>query len=170
MEGGKMKAFLVAVIVVIFVASGLLGYAESTKIGIVDFEKAFNEYHRTKEEDAKLKAQLEKDRAERDKLAQEINKMRDDLEKLGDEERKKKEEEIRAKVKELNEFQKKAIEDLKNKQRGLWLSIYGDVKDTVKEYAQKNGYTVILDSKAVVYSGERMDITEDIIKILNKGK
>jgi len=164
-----MKAFWGTVVGIIFILSSFLGYAAGTKIGIVDFEKTFNEYHRTKEEDAKLKAQLEKDKTTRDKLAQEINKMKDDLEKLGDEERKKKEEEIREKVKKLNEFQKKAVEDLKDKQRSLWLSIYGDVKSTVKEYAQKNGYTIILDSKAVVYS-EGMDITEEIIKTLNKGK
>lgn len=146
-----------------------LGYAADLKFGFVDFEKVFNEYYKTKAEDAKLKADLEKKKAELDKRKEEITKMRDSAELLGEEAKKQKEKEIVEKIKELNELRKQAEENLIKERNDKWLEIYGEIKDVVGKYGKEKGYNLIFDDKALVYKAEGYDLTDEVIKLLNKG-
>ena len=46
--------------------------------------------------------------------------------------------------------------------------ILDEVKPIINEYAKEVGITVILEKNAVVMSADEMDMTEQVIKILNK--
>lgn len=145
-----------------------LAFAAELKIGYVDFEKVFNEYNKTKTEDAKLKARLEDKKNELDKKREEINKMRESLDVLGEDAKKQKEKELRDKIKELNDLRKKAEEDLLEERNKKWLEIYGEIKEVAGKFGKEKGYTFIFDDKALVYKAEGFDLTEDVIKLMNK--
>lgn len=161
-----MKKLLAVVIGFVLVCG--VGYAADMKFGVADFEKVFNEYQKTKTEDAKLKAELDAKKAELDKKREEINKMRDSAELLGEDAKKQKEKEMRDKIKELSDASRAAEENLLKARNEKWLEIYKEIKDVVGKYGKDKGYTFIFDDKAVVYRVDGYDITDDIIKILNK--
>ena len=46
--------------------------------------------------------------------------------------------------------------------------ILEEVKPIINEYAKEVGITVILEKNAVVMSSDEMDMTNEVIKILNK--
>lgn len=145
-----------------------LAFSADFKFGFVDFEKVFNEYYKTKAEDAKLRADLDKKKAELDKKKEEITKMRDSADLLGEDAKKQKEKEIVDKIKELNELRKQAEENLIKERNDKWLEIYGEIKNIVGKHGKEKGYTLIFDDKALVYKAEGYDLTEEVIKLLNK--
>ncbi len=157
----------------LLVAVGILvvcacGQAAEMKFGYIDFEKAFNEYGRTKTEDARLKKELEGAEAELEKQAFEISKMRDQLELLGEEARKEKEEDLRKKIQDLNKQRTDKRKELVEARNAKWLEIYDEIKNVTAEYGKNNGYTYIFDDKALIYKQADADVTGDVIKILNK--
>lgn len=164
-----MKKALIVVLAGLFVFSGL-AYSADFKFGYADFEKIFNEYQKTKTEDARLKAELEKKKTELDAKREEINKLRDSAELLGEEAKKAKQKEIADKIKELRELQKQAEEGLVEQRNKKWLEIFGEIKAVAAKYGKEKGYTFIFDDKALVYKADGLDITDDIIKLLNKEK
>lgn len=143
-------------------------YAADLKFGYVDFEKVFNEYYKTKTEDAKLKADLEKKKAELEKKKEEINKLKNSAELLGEDAKKVKEKELVEKVKELRQLQQESEQDLVKERNEKWLELYKEIKDVVAKYGKDKGYTFIFDDKALVYKTDGYDITNEIVKILNK--
>ena len=163
-----MKRVLGILMVIGLVVSFSITYAAEMKIGYVDFEKVFNEFHRTKTEDKKLKKELEDKEKELEKKTTEISKMRDDLELLSDDARSKKEEEIKTKIKELNDIRTVAREDLIKERNEKWLEIYEEIKDVIAKFGKEKGYAFILDDKALIYKMEKDNLTENVIKILNK--
>lgn len=165
-----MKKSLAGIMGLILVLGIGMGYAAEFRIGYVDFEKVFNEYNRTKTEDARLKAELEKKEKELEKKSVGISKMRDELELLSEEARKEKQEELREKIKELNQLRKEARQDLLEERNKKWLEIYEEIKEVIAKYGKEKGYTFVFDDKAIIYKAEGYDLTEEVVKILNKGK
>lgn len=162
-----MKKLLVAALLGVFVFSGFV-YAADLKFGYVDFEKVFNEYYKTKSEDAKLKAELDKKKADLDKKKEEVDKLRNSAELLGAEAKKAKDKEIVEKIKELRQLQKDAEENLMKERNEKWLEIYKEIKDIVAKFGKDKGYTFIFDDKALVYRAEGLDLTDEVIKLVNK--
>lgn len=165
-----MKRLLVVLMGLGLVLGLSMSYAAELSTAYVDFEKTFNEYHKTKTEDARLKSELEKKEKELDGKAAEISKMSDELELLSDEAREKKQKEIRERIKELNQLRKDARQDLLDKRNKIWLEIYDEIKEVVAQYSKKKGYTFVFDDKALIYKADGYDITDEIVKMLNKGK
>ena len=46
--------------------------------------------------------------------------------------------------------------------------ILKEMSDVIKEYGQKNGYSIILNDRVLLYGDSGMDLTNEIIKILNE--
>ena len=119
-----MKRILAVLVILGLVFIFSYGQAAEMKIGYIDFEKAFNEYYRTKTEDAKLKKELEDAEAGLEKKAFEISKLRDKMELLGEDARKEKEKELREQIQALNEMRTKTRDELVEKRNKKWLEIY----------------------------------------------
>lgn len=163
-----MKRIILVVAGLVFLCS--IGLAEEAKFGYVDFEKVFNEYHKTKTEDTRLKAELEKKKNEFDAKREEINKLRDSMELLGEDARKEKEKEMREKIGELSAMRKDTEEKLLEERNKKWLEIYTEIKDVVAKYGKDKKYTFIFDDKALIYKLDKYDLTDQAVKILNKSK
>jgi len=138
------------------------------KIGSVDFEKVFNEYHKTKKGNEVLAKEKTAKEDEGRKLVESVNQMRKEAELLSQDAKKKKEEEIRGKIRELKEFTEITRRDLLKKRNQMWKKIFEEIRDVVQKKGKKEGYTMIYDEKALLYKDESLDMTDEIIRELNK--
>ena len=163
------KIFVVSLISLLFtcftvnVSSAL---AES-KIGFVDLSKAFDAYQKTKDFDKSLEQKGTTKQNQREKLVKEIRKMRDELELLNETTRKTKEGDIESKMKTLQKFDQEAKTELVKERDDMVKDILGEMNDVIKEYGKKNGYSMVLNDRVLLYGKEELNITDDIIKILN---
>lgn len=138
------------------------------KIGYVDFEKVFNEYHKTKEGNEILNKEKVAKEDEGKKLVDVINKMRQEAELLSQDAKKKKEEEIKQKIKELREFTELTRRDLIKKRNDMWKGIFEDIRAVVQEKGKNEEYSLIFDDKALLFKLDGLDLTEEVIQVLNK--
>lgn len=150
----------------------LLAEAESGKIGYVDIKKIFENYKKAKTVEEGFKKEIESEQKKIDEMQEEFKKMQEEYEKkkniMKPEEQQKKEEELKTK---LQEIQKKWIETkqkLDERGKSLENQIFEEIKKAIGEFAKKNGYTIVLDSRLILYGDNASDLTDEIIKILNK--
>jgi Skp family chaperone for outer membrane proteins len=48
--------------------------------------------------------------------------------------------------------------------------ILKDIEEAVKKYSEKEGFTLVFNDRVLVYQTKSMDITDQIVAILNSGK
>ncbi|MFA4991158.1 MAG: OmpH family outer membrane protein [Candidatus Omnitrophota bacterium] len=153
---------------VFFVFAGL-SYAENTgKIGYIDLSRSFDEYQKTKDLDKELEKKGDAKQGEREKIVREIRKMREELELLNKEAKDKKEVDIEAKIKMLQEFDQGAKTDLTQERDNMVKDILKEMNDVIKEYGEKQGYSIIVNDRVLLYGDKAMDLTDQVIKILNE--
>ena len=81
-----------------------------------------------------------------------------------------KERDYQTKLRDLQRMQRDYQDDLRRKDRELTESILKDIDTIVKRIGEEQKYTVILERNqpAVVYISSSLDLTEEIIKLLNE--
>jgi len=104
---------------------------------------------------------------EREKVVQEIRNMREELELMNKSSREKKELDIEAKIKSLQDFDQEAKLDLTKERDNMVKDILKEMSDVIKEYGEKNEYSIIVNDRVLLYGDHGMDLTNEIIKILN---
>ncbi len=159
-------------ILIFFCILGASLFAQNIKIGYVDIKKIFSNYEKAKKTEEGFRKEVMEEQKNIDKMQEEIKKMQEDYEKkksfMKPEEQKKKEEEIRAKLQEFSKKWTEVSQRLDEKGKLLEGQIIDEIKKVIAEYAKKNGYAVIIDSRLLLYGDNSCDLTEEIIKILNK--
>jgi Skp family chaperone for outer membrane proteins len=189
MNASRLVGFMVAGALAVLPAR-----AVEVKVAVVDALRLLKEYHKTEIAESHMKEQYEDFTAERDKLLAEHKKLKREFEALRSEANNKAlSEEAQDKKKELAEdkiseviqyegtIRDKALsrkKQLEGEGRRMQSELIKEIRETIKGYAQKNGYTLVLDSsglvasgfEAVLYSDEKMDITDAILSLLNADK
>jgi len=162
-----------------------------TKIGIIDLRKVFDEYHKTKTADARLKDQAADLDKERKAMMDQYQKTTDDykaaLEGANDqavsaderEKRKKTAESKLLEIKKLEgdirQFDNQARATLEEDQRKLRDKILVEIRTVINTRAKSAGYSLVLDSASesfnktpvVMYTNGENDLTTDVLKELN---
>jgi len=161
------KILAISIFVLSFAIS-LNAFAKEIKIGYVNMRKVFFEYEKTKEFNAKLETEDEETKKAMNEKTQELRKLRDELDLLSDEAKKKKEPELKQKLKELDAIRKEKLEGFIRKRDAMFKEIRDDIVETTADYAKKNNYDIILDDAVLLYSSKSYEITENILKVLNK--
>lgn len=153
-----------------FMCIGLL--AQNSKIGYVDIKKVFDNYEEAKKTEEKFKKEIDDAQKDLDKLQEEVKKMQDDYEKkknmMKPEEQTKKENELKAKIQELSKKWIETKQKLDDRGKALENQIFEDIKKAIGDYAKKNGYSMVVDSRLILYGESAVDLTDEIIKIINK--
>lgn len=169
MSGSWKRFFSIAVM--FFAAFCFLAspaYCLGGKIGYVDSRRAFQEYERKKSVEAELNGLSKGYQQQRAKKIEAITKLRDEAELLSEEARAEKQKEINARVAELQEFDRKTRQELLAKQNEMLRVVIDDIQKVIDEMGKKGGYDYILDSQSIRYAKEGFDITDEVIKQLNK--
>lgn len=164
-----IKRFLalgILILCLVFYAGNSFG--KELKLGYVSMRKVFYEYTKTKDFNTQLEKEDEGTKKEIEKMTETLRKLRDEMDLLSAEAREKKEPEVRQKIKELDDFRREKVETFIKKKDEMFKEIRNDIMDVVTAYAKKNGYDIVFDEAAFVYSAESYDITDTIVKELNK--
>jgi len=142
--------------------------AEGLKVGYIDVSTVFDEYKRTVDSDEALEKETQGKQEEREKKASKIKRMMDELELLSEKGRQEKQVEIDKKVDELKGYDMQTRRNLRKKRDEMVTDILKEIDDVVKEYAENNGFDLILNDTVLLYKKDAMNITQNILEILNK--
>ncbi len=170
------------------------GWAQDVKIGVVNLDRAFSEYYKTKLADAQLKQQADEFNEERKKLVGEYEKLQEQFAKLRDEAqnialsesvRSAKRDEAEDKLVELRDYESRIrrFDETRRKQlddqsRRMRKRIVDEIMQTANNFTRVRGLQLLLDSSAqslngvemVLYADPKLDVTDDLLNELNKGK
>jgi outer membrane protein len=166
--------FVLWVITGVCVAS--LALAEEPKIGSVDLQRALNESDAGKKAKEEFKVEVDKLQARLKKQKDEIDNLKEQLEKkslvVKESERGNLEDEYRKKLRDFERNYKDSQSDLQKKDNELTGYILKDLQEVIREYGERQGYTVILEnsSSAVLYGAKNADLTDEIIQQYNGRK
>lgn len=137
------------------------------KIGYVDVAAVFDGYDKTKEEDAKLGKKSQDKQAQRDKIVESIRNMRNELELLSEKQKETKQLQIDDEMRRLQDFDREGKAQLQRERDDMIRLLLKDIETILNEYAIKNNYTMILNSRVLEYALEEYDITKEILNLLN---
>jgi outer membrane protein len=186
------RTILALVAVMGMVAFG--AQAQDQRIVFIDLDRVFNEFYKTKLADAQLKDQAEEFNEERRKLVEEFEtlqaKFTDAREEaqntaLSEEVRNRKRNEAEELLIDIREFESRMQrfdtsrrKQLEDQGRRMRTRIVTEIQDVISNHARNQGYTSVIDSSGqslnaveiVLYVDPRVDISEAVIELLNKGQ
>lgn len=145
-----------------------VSFSKDLKIGYVDIFEIFNEYEKTKDYDAVLEKKKDKEKTKLDASKEKIQKMQNKLSLLKDEEQEKQAEKIEDAIRDFKKEERKIYIDLKKERDEKMKEIVTDINDTIEDYAKKNNLDLVVNANAILYGAKAMDLTETILKIVNK--
>ncbi len=170
-------------------------FAQATgRIVTIDMQKIFDQYYKTPTARAKLEEtrdqftkELQTKQEELKKQVDELNKLREDQDRpeytpeVREEKRKKMTEklgEMQKMQRDLEEYRRSHQKILEEQSLRMRQSILKEITDVVLKEAKDAGYLLVLDKSgntlnglpSVVFSQDAMEITAEIIKILNKNQ
>ena len=164
------------------------------KIAVIDMNRVFQEYNKTRVNEAKLKKQAEIFKEYSTQLAQSLAKLRQEFIKLRDDSQnmvysaaerenrrmnaQEKYRQAAAKEQELREYNRERQAQLRDEYEKLRNSILEDISKVVEAKCLAEGYGLVLDKSGrtlnniplVVYSSKMLDITDSVIQTLNLGQ
>ncbi|MFC1631632.1 OmpH family outer membrane protein [Candidatus Omnitrophota bacterium] len=163
-----MKKIVAMLVVALFLTAAGSVYAEDFKIGFINLKKVLDDYKKVTDGEGQLLKEAESKNSEREKLVKEIKALREKIELLKDKQKEKKQLELDAKVKKLQDFTYQTRTDLRQDRDEKFREIMKEVKGVIDEYGQSRKYNIILDDTLLLYKADTLDVTEDIVKVLNQ--
>ncbi|MFA6291820.1 MAG: OmpH family outer membrane protein [Victivallales bacterium] len=178
--------------IIVSLAIALNGFCADQKVALVDMEKLFQNYYKTKISDADLKKQAEIFKDYSNKLNDSLLKLQDEFKEvrdasqniaLSEAERENKRisaqdkyRQLKEKENEVKQYNAEKQNQLKDKYEELRNSLLKEISETIRKYCQSQGITLVLDSSgktlnnipSVIYRVPELDITDVILKEINK--
>ena len=164
--------FVWVVLTALALATAALGESVP-KIGYVDLQRALNESEAGKKAKEEFKIQVDKLQASLKKQKDDIDTMKDQLEKkalvMKEEERNNLEEDYRKRLRDFERNYKDSQADLQRKDNELTSAIIKELQDVIKDYGDREGYTLILEgsNSAVLYGTKNADLTDAVMQQYN---
>src|SRR5207245_5775520 len=187
-----MKKFL-SIFSALMLALPIAALAQGTpKIGTVDMQKAFKEYNKTKEAEAKINDAKNAAKKEYDDRAEAYKKALDEINNLNKQieypalsadkktqtakERDDKIATIKSMEREISDFRQTRERQLQEQLMRMREGIVKEITDVVMEKVKANNMDLVFDKSGVslngvpvlLYSHDNVDFTNDIIAVLNK--
>ncbi len=166
-----MKTFkILSVFTVAFLFLGGILFAQEkpNKFASVDLSRLFDEYQKTKEYDKKLEVEQKAKEGERSKKIEDVKALQQKQALANEKDKEKLQAQIDEKMKALQEFDRVATTDLRKQRDDFLKEILKEIEKVIREYAQKESYTIVFNDRVLLYGDQQLDITEPLIKILNE--
>lgn len=146
--------------------------AAQVKIAVVDTQRAINECEAGKKAQVKLRRKADKWQAELKKLQDQVRKLREELENaammLKPEAKLRKEREFDRMAKELRERAQDAERELAQGKREYFEPIVQNIAKVIKQIGQEGNYSLIIDTRTVIYWPKSVDVTAQVIAAYDK--
>ena len=168
-----MKKFNFILLTLLFFSSYLFAdQYPNTSIGIIDINKVLTEskaaIDATKQIEKIQKKSEEESKSEDDLIIKERERLIEQQSVMAPEAFEVKVADFEKKVQTYQVERQEKLRKLDQMVQMARAKILDEVKPIINEYAKEVGVTVILEKNAVVMSADEMDMTEQVIKILNK--
>tara|TARA_A100000164_G_C21870995_1_gene755127 strand:+ start:947 stop:1459 length:513 start_codon:yes stop_codon:yes gene_type:complete len=159
----------ILIFLVFFLNSQIL-FADSSHF--IDFKFILNESNAGKKAQDALKSQLQnglKNLKEREKRIQEDEKKIIQQKKLiSAEDYKKQVKELRSKVTSLQKERNKLLDNISKQRTKARNELLKNLNPILKDYMKEKKIRIVLDKKSILLADENLNITADIMKILNQ--
>jgi outer membrane protein len=160
------RIFLVAAFLTLMMG-GLAHAQAKDKIGYVDLSRLFDEYNKTKEYDKVLEEKTAQFEKERNVMIEKIKEAQGKLSVLAEDKKGDVEKDVEKMKNDLIEFDRQKKTDLTKDRNEKIREILLEIEKIVSDYAEKQGYMLILNDRVLIYGAQNMDLTEQILKNLN---
>ena len=194
----KIKSVMGVIVILIclgvsFLTTSVIAGNGGNKIAIVNMEDVFKNFYKTKINSARFNKQAATYKEYADQLAASQIKLEEEFRSLRDAsqnialpetERESKRlaardkyRQLQAKQSELETYNQEKSSQLKEQYDKMRKELLTEIRKCVAKYASKNGFATVLDASGnttndipmVLYYKPEMDISDQILKILNKG-
>ena len=189
-----IKQLLAIAVAVCAFHGSLFAQTSGGRIVTIDLNRLFTEYYKTPIASVKLKETAEQFNKEHDEMLAQYRKLVDDLNKLREEQdkteytpevRDQKKKAVQDKLTETQAMQRNIEEYraghrqmLDQQTQRMRQNIIKEIKEIVLKESRDAGYGIVFDKSGntangeptIIYSQDAMDITEDMLKVLNKNK
>ena len=169
-----VKKVVVLLVLFLFLAAPTQAqlFKKGIKIGYVDIAEVFDQYEATDIATEKLRGDIEEKKKDIEKRREDINILTQKLDAqatvINEKEKDKVKKDVESKLKELKDITEKSNRELRQREQKLIRDILKDIEEVIKIYGKDNGYDLVMDKRQVLYGPEGMDITKEIVKIINK--
>jgi len=154
---------------VAFALCPLAAWSEQAfKHGYVDLAKVFDHYQRTRESETALERKGRQKQTELEGQFKELKQLRQNLELAAEDARETKVREIEEKSDLFSRLKTRSERELVTERNQLARQILEEIDQAVADYARANGFSVILDRRAVLYGQDGDDVTEAVVRLLNE--
>jgi len=188
----KLLIALIVALGALSLTQSVTAQVASGRIVTVDLNKLFNEYYKTPVASAKLKDSAEGLNKENEQLITKYKKLVSDLDKLREEAEKpeysaevkeQKRKQVQEKLveaqrteKEIADFRRTNQQQLERDRERMRQNILKEITEVVNKEAKDAGYLYVFDKSgltlngvpSIVYAQDSLDITDAILKILNR--
>lgn len=161
------KGLLFAVLLGVALVLPGSAFAKEKKIGYVDVFQVFNEYKKTQEYEKALDAKKTREETRLKQKEDELQKMQDRIALLKDAEKEKETAQLQDQADAYKKMAREVVTNLQKEREDKMKELVADVDKIIKDYAEKNGFDVVLNKTAVLFATPDMDVTKDILKIAN---
>jgi outer membrane protein len=164
-------ATLVVTLTVFWIQNGFC--ADGAKIGVVDFQKIFENSAAGKAAKNKIHQEGQSMNADLDKIQKEIKALQDQIEKdgsagvLSKSALEDKRWELNRKVEEVKALNKRFEYKMQQMQVHLINEVRKDVLSIIEAYGKKEGFLIIFEDINVVYATQAINITNKIVELYN---
>jgi len=165
---------MAAVAVLASVTVGLSAAAAADfRMAVVDMQRALNECEAGKKARDQVKSKFERSQDELMRQRDSVDRLRDDFDKkalvLKDEERRNLQKDLERETLDFKRKYEDFQRDLKRTDAELTEQIVQDLYAIVRDYGEKNGYSLVLEASSgvLLYADAAVDVTEEIVKIHN---
>ena len=160
-------AFLLSVVFLVY------SFGEEVNFAVVDVSKVMTESNLGKKLKKEIEDKIQYYKSKIDELQKKYEEIDKQLQSpvLSEEGKKKKEEEKTKIEDKLRTIQMQAAEELNKMKINAEKKLTEKIKEIVKKYAEKHNIDIVLVKSplsGVVYASEKIDITQNILKALNK--
>ena len=162
-----LKVLSMVSIFTLFLTAGAFAQSAGEKIGYVDLSRVFDEYSKTKEYDAVLEKKNSEYQDARNKKLDKIREEQGKLALLKENEKAKLQESMDKDKADLLEFDRQQQTDLKKQRDEKIREILLEIEKIVRDFAEKEKYSYILNDRVLIYGDKSKDLTEKVLKLLN---
>lgn len=179
-------------ILIVFISPPLSCRAADLEVAVVSMERVFDQYHKTREANALLKARIDEVDIKRQKLLSDVKTLKAELEtlnieisdnSLSESEQKKKKQLVKDKFAlyrdaedKLIEFDRTSKNEFGSQMRNTQGEIVDDIRETIQQFIKGKGIILVFDSsgktmngvESLIYFDRALDITDEVIALLNK--
>lgn len=166
MQAAKKVIMLTVFALLVWAGSGFC--ADVAKIGVVDFQRLFDNSDAGKEVKDQITSQGKQMEAELKDKSNEIEEIKKRLDReslvMSKEMREDKEREFRIKINDFKSLQNKYEMELQDTQKRLMGGLQRETLAIIGDIGKSEGYLLIMDKRGVLYSPSTIDITDQVIK------